>query len=773
MFKSLPVGSCELNIVSAGFKPFNMTLTIKDGLNEFKARLMVREVKETVEVRQKNSELRLNDAFNEVLREEEILSLFGKDVASDLRQRYGEDITFEVDGFEDGSVPSKEQIASIKIIKNSFDAEYHRLGQPIAKITTKAGYGGMTGFFSFSFMDYRFNARHPFETERLPSQDGSLSASVGVPIKEKRASLNLQGYFAGNTNRHNIIAAVPGKVFENSLNSSFLSLDGAVELRVRVGENQHLKVDHKYSKMDSRNLGVGGFNLPERGYSNLNVRRQWRFFSAGILKDKYIYDFKLAYYPTSGEAFSRSSEAGVAVLDAFNAGGAGVDNESQTKKFLSASNWMFDYHRHLFKFGFLVEYERRWRESLNNTNGLFIFTDLDAYLNQTPAVFRIRDGSSETDARQTQGAVYVNDDVRLAKNLQIGFGLRYERQTNIKEHNFSPRLSFTYSPFKSGRLVLRGGAGVFYDWFELADLDFLLSNDGSQAQELIIDNPSFPHPFGANSEISNELASIRTRDADVQNPYTVTTQASFNLNASKYLKLEGTYTYQKGVRKFRSRDINALAGSEGIRPNPALGQVISLSSIGSLLRRELELKASGAVGRSSYFVTYRLASEKSDYGDKFGLPANNDDLRNEWGYSSFDRRNYLSGMFFMRPLGNIRLRTSFSLASPAPYTVTTGLDNNSDGVFNDRPPGVPRNSRRGAWTSQVDVSVGWERYFMTVADDGTVSSKSISFEASIKNVFNRSNLHGFVGNKLSPFFGKPTFASQPRSIELDLRFSFF
>ena len=577
VFKSLPLGSCELSIVSTGFKPFSATLTIKEGLNEFKARLMVREVKETVEVQKNQQEQRLNDAFNEVLREEEILSLFGKDVASDLRQRYGEDITFEVDGFDDGSVPAKEQIASIKIIKNSFDAEYHRLGQPIAKITTKAGYGGLTGFFSFSFMDYRLNARNPFETERLPSQDRSLSASVGVPIVKERASLSFDGYFSSNTNRSNIIADVPGKVFENSLNSSFLFFDGTVGLRVRVRENQHLKIEHKYSKTDSRNLGVGGFNLPERGYSNLLVRRQWRLFSGGILKDKYIYDFKLAYYPTSGKAFSRSSEAGVAVLDAFNAGGAGIDNESQTRKFLSASNWMFDHNQQLFKFGFLLEYERRWRESLNNTNGLFIFTDLDAYLNQTPAVFRIRDGSSETDARQTQGAVYVNDDIRLAKNLQIGLGLRYESQTNIKEHNFSPRLSFTYSPFKSGKLVLRGGAGVFYDWFELADLDYILSNDGSQAQELIIDNPSFPHPFGAESR-RTRLASIRTRDADLRNPYTFTTQASFNLNASKYFKLEGTYTYQKGVRKFRSRDINALAGSEGIRPNPALGQVVSLSS---------------------------------------------------------------------------------------------------------------------------------------------------------------------------------------------------
>ena len=150
IFKSLPLGSYALQIVSNGFAPFTANLTIKEARNELIAKLKIREIKETVEVNLSSSEQRFDNAFNEVLTEEEILSL-GSDPGKSLRQRYGEDILFEVDGFISGQIPSTDQIASIKIIKNSFDAEFHKIGNPIVRITTKADWGGCAGrFFSNS-----------------------------------------------------------------------------------------------------------------------------------------------------------------------------------------------------------------------------------------------------------------------------------------------------------------------------------------------------------------------------------------------------------------------------------------------------------------------------------------------------------------------------------------------------------------------------------------------------------------------------------------------
>jgi hypothetical protein len=84
------------------------------------------------------------------------------------------------------------------------------------------------------------------------------------------------------------------------------------------------------------------------------------------------------------------------------------------------------------------------------------------------------------------------------------------------------------------------------------------------------------------------------------------------------------------------------------------------------------------------------------------------------------------------------------------------------------------NSVRGAWHKQIDLGLNWELPFVQLTDQGTFASgKSVTFEVEIENLFNRANRKGFIGNQLSPFFGKPTFASQPRTVKLGLRFIFF
>jgi hypothetical protein len=124
-----------------------------------------------------------------------------------------------------------------------------------------------------------------------------------------------------------------------------------------------------------------------------------------------------------------------------------------------------------------------------------------------------------------------------------------------------------------------------------------------------------------------------------------------------------------------------------------MGQVISLTSSGNLVRHEFKLEANGSFRRRLfYFLTYRLASKKTDYGWKFGLPVNSNNLSDEWGPSNFDKRHYFYGIFNILPFRNrnIRLASTLHFTSPYPYTITTGRDDNKDTVFNDRPDGVPR-----------------------------------------------------------------------------------
>lgn len=74
------------------------------------------------------------------------------------------------------------------------------------------------------------------------------------------------------------------------------------------------------------------------------------------------------------------------------------------------------------------------------------------------------------------------------------------------------------------------------------------------------------------------------------------------------------------------------------------------------------------------------------------------------------------------------------VSSGQPLNVTTGKDDNGDTIFNDRPPGVARNSSRTAGFAQVDL--GLARRF-------ALGAASLEVRAEVFNVFNGTNFSGF------------------------------
>ena len=139
----------------------------------------------------------------------------------------------------------------------------------------------------------------------------------------------------------------------------------------------------------------------------------------------------------------------------------------------------------------------------------------------------------------------------------------------------------------------------------------------------------------------------------------------------------------------------ALAAIRDLRPDPTLGEVEQLASIGNSFYHGLTLElrrgfvATGTGARYSFRVAYTLSHLTDD-----GIVNTSDaltpgDFRRERARSLLDRRHRIlfSGTFDMpRRLGGLRLSSILRVASGAPFNISIGgADRNLDDVGNDRP----------------------------------------------------------------------------------------
>ena len=83
-----------------------------------------------------------------------------------------------------------------------------------------------------------------------------------------------------------------------------------------------------------------------------------------------------------------------------------------------------------------------------------------------PSVFSIRLGEIYFDVTDRRGNGYFQDKWQVNRNLTLNLGLRYDYQTMTPETKdaVAPRIGFAYDPTGSGKTVIRGGAGKFYEY---------------------------------------------------------------------------------------------------------------------------------------------------------------------------------------------------------------------------------------------------------------------------------------------------------------------
>jgi hypothetical protein len=355
-----------------------------------------------------------------------------------------------------------------------------------------------------NFNDESLNSRNPFATtssKRTPFQIRQYDMNVSGPLVPKKASIffNL-GRIETDDNElvratvldENLNPVDVGQAFVVPRRNLFFS----PRLDYAINASNTLIARYNYNRFRVENQGVGGFNLPERGFNTLSVNQNIQLTETAILNPTTINETRFQFSHNRFEQIGNNDVPALDVSGAFGSGGSQVGQSSNTRNAWELNNFTAkQMGTHAIKFGGRIRHGAvdDINEGFFGGNwtfaGGFGLTSIQRYeltlkLQEqgfTPAQiraagggatgFRIYSGNPFADVNQTDYGVFVQDDWRIRPNITFSYGLRYETQTNAhSKYDFAPRLAVAWSPGAANsarppKMVIRVGTGFFYNRF--------------------------------------------------------------------------------------------------------------------------------------------------------------------------------------------------------------------------------------------------------------------------------------------------------------------
>jgi hypothetical protein len=356
-------------------------------------------------------------------------------------------------------------------------------------------------------------------------------------------------------------------------------------------------------------------------------------------------------------------------------------------------------------------------------------------------------------------------------------GARWDWESIVNDNNnVAPRLAFSFAPGDK-KTALRGGAGMFYERVGGTAYERVKLYGGQALRSLTYTNPSYPNYLAGGGGVLG-VPTIYQFDPDLKMPHLRQASVAIDRQLSLESSFSLEYLHLWGNNVFRVRDLNAAQPGTGLRPDPAYQNIIQIETSGRLKSRGLHATFNGEVGQFEGHVTYTFnkAFNNTPGANAGGvlsltLPSNSLDRNFEYGRADFDRRHRFSAAGVYELPREFQIGFVVDAMSGLPYEITTGFDDNGDGIAKDRPAGVPRNAGQSPKFVQLDLRLGklWETKRPV---DQEEDPAEIEFFIDIFNVFNTINYSDIVGVQSSPRFGLPSFAEKGRQLQAGFSYSF-
>jgi hypothetical protein len=695
----------------------------------------------------------------------------------------GPDAIFRVDSFEGQQLPPKSQIKSIHVTRDQFAAETEQPGSTFVDVITQPGVGAIRGGANLSFRDSSMSARSQFTPTKADEQSRGYGFNIGGAIIKNKSnfSLAVNGQSAYTTPNLNVALPSGATRFDVlRLRQPYdrININGLLDYALT--RDQTLRFGYSQNNNRNENLGIGAYDLPERAYTSDNNGYTFRALEAGPIGRRVFINSRYTMTWRNFGSHSATEAPTIIVQDAFTSGGAQQAGRVDGRNMTAASD--IDYVRGINSWRGGVQLYADWYHANLNNNylGTYTFSSLDAFEAGTPLLYTRSIGDPTLDFFHARLGVYVQDDVRVRKGLTLSPGVRYSYQTRVSDDAaFEPRFGVTWAPTKSNSTTLRASAGIFHGWLDPGIWWQTVRFDGQHQRDVIITNPTYPDPGTGNGiPLANTY-----RLGDYKLNKNVRYSAGIDQKFSPRASVNVLFNYYHQDQLPRGMNLNPVI--DGVRPDPAYANIIATVTDAQLLRHELFVNFNvnfaspsankGTVNwhRLALNGGYSFIRARRNALGPFDVPASGT-LDTEWGHGPADNPYRLNLTLTSTQVKNITVGLLFNASDGYPYNLSTGFDDNGDGLLNDRPAGAGILSLRTTpvWTASGRVAYNVPLPAASAGAGPAAQRYKLSLYVNINNLTNHANLTGFSGIVTSPFFMTATGVQNPRKVDIGMNISF-
>ena len=437
--------------------------------------------------------------------------------------------------------PSLEAIAEVQVIANQFSAEYGRAAGGRVNIRTRSGNNRLQGRAFLFFRDESLNANSWYNNSRnisrVPLQQWNPGFTLSGPIRFPGYDGRNRTFFAvayendqladttlidtylpvGANPKYTLPAPTSNTQYCDNASAAactsvpptagFISPYNSLYDTPNVSNVFTARIDHKLFKNNELTFGFQfGRKNNKRSNGTATTRLENAFQAKNINTDAYnitdnhvfgattVNQFRMQWsrYEPSFQApdpFDPVVLVGYRdpIVNAVRTLIMGNSTTSTSSNFADTRNetrWQFQdsithvWRNHSFKFGFDLQNVNSKVIGLGDATGTFNFGSALAYTQNQLNRYRQNFGTGQ-DVENTYYGFFFNDQVQAMPNVTVSYGLRYEKETAVDDsNNFGPRLAVSWDPFKSGRGVVRIGAGIFYNRVLLRTVGDSIQNSG-------------------------------------------------------------------------------------------------------------------------------------------------------------------------------------------------------------------------------------------------------------------------------------------------------